>query len=66
MRLFLFGDYEFECRMYGITGAQGRSVYAINVQYMYMFINSNTDKCACTFTFQDGTHAYGASYAQTP
>ena len=24
IRLFLFGDYEFECRMFGITGAQGK------------------------------------------
>ena len=24
IRVFLFGDYEFECRMVGITGAQGK------------------------------------------
>ena len=36
VRVFLFGDYEFQCRMYGISGAQGKK--------------TTTCTCTCTCT----------------
>ena len=51
MRLFLFGDYEFECRMYGITGAQGRSVY------------TTYSTCTCSYTvIRTNVHAFSGRH----
>ena len=41
VRVFLFGDYEFQCRMYGISGAQGKK----------------TTTCTCTMHLSLKIHA---------
>ena len=51
IRLFISGDYEFLCVIYGLSGASGRSK---NVQQHIIIIHSHIS--------QENTAAYGVSY----
>ena len=42
IRLFVFGDYEFLCKMYGISGASGRTIQMINAHQSISNISCRT------------------------
>ena len=49
VRVFLFGNYEFQCRMYGITGAQGLMLHAYVHMWMYNAKDAGRHPCLwCT------------------
>ena len=38
MRVFMFGDYEFLCNAYGLSGASGKHHCIAYNMYMYVYV----------------------------
>ena len=52
IRIFLFGDYEFLCHMYGLTGAQGNNhntMYTLTQRMVRMMMIPSLGRTASMF-----------------